>query len=48
VSPRLSDQDPEPEQPSRRAPIWLVILIVLVVTVFVALHLTGVMGSGTH
>jgi hypothetical protein len=44
----LSQSDPDPEQAPSRTPIWLVILIVLVVIGFVALHLTGVVGPGTH
>jgi hypothetical protein len=43
--PTLSENDPEP---ARRGgpPIWLVALIVAAVVAVVALHLTGVIGSG--
>ena len=44
----LSQSDPEPEGSTGRAPIWLVILIVLLVTGFVVLHLTGAVGAGSH
>ena len=44
---RLSQTDPEPE-PSARRPLWLVVVIVLLVTGFVVLHLTGVFGPGAH
>ena len=44
----LSQSDPEPERTTSRAPIWLVVIIVLLVTGFVVLHLTGVVGPGTH
>jgi hypothetical protein len=43
--PGLSENDPEP---TGRAgpPVWLVAAIVLVVVVMIALHLSGVVGSG--
>lgn len=44
----LSRGDPEPERSRRRAPVWLVVVIVLLVTGFVVLHLTGVFGPGAH
>jgi hypothetical protein len=40
--PTLSENDPEPA--GRSGPVWLVALIVVVVFVAVALHLTGVVG----
>jgi hypothetical protein len=43
--PTLSENDPEPVG-SSGPPAWLVALIVGVVVVVVALHLTGVIGSG--
>jgi hypothetical protein len=44
----LSYSDPEPEASAGRVPLWLVVVIVLLVTGFVVLHLTGVFGPGTH
>lgn len=44
----LSQSDPEPERSTGRAPVWLVVLIVLLVTGFVILHVTGVFGPGAH
>lgn len=44
----LSRSDPEPETSGGRAPLWLVVVIVLIVTGFVVLHLTGVFGPGAH
>lgn len=44
----LSHSDPEPEASAGRMPLWLVVVIVLLVTGFVVLHLTGVFGPGTH
>jgi hypothetical protein len=43
--PTLSDNDPEPTGRSV-PPGWLVAMIVLIVVVVVALHLTGVVGPG--
>jgi hypothetical protein len=44
---RLSESDPEPDN-SGRPPVLLVIGIVLLVAAFVVLHLTGVLGPGSH
>ena len=44
----LSQSDPEPERSTGRAPIWLIIVIIALVTGLVALHLTGVVGPGAH
>jgi hypothetical protein len=43
--PTLSQNDPEPGGRSG-PPVWLVALIVMVVFIAVALHLTGVVGPG--
>jgi anti-sigma-K factor RskA len=43
--PTLSENDPEPARRSG-PPVWLVALIVTAVVAVVALHLTGVIGSG--
>jgi hypothetical protein len=43
--PTLSENDPEPAGRSG-PPVWLVALVVVVVLVMVALHLTGVVGPG--
>lgn len=45
---RLSQSDPDTERTTSRAPIWLIVIIVLLVTGFVVLHLTGVVGPGAH
>jgi hypothetical protein len=37
---QLSASDPEPERPSRRPPIWLIVIVLLLVG-FIALHLAG-------
>jgi hypothetical protein len=42
---RLSQSDPEPARSSRRPPIWLIIIAVLLVAV-VVMHLAG--GKGLH
>jgi hypothetical protein len=44
----LSQSDPEPERSTGRPPIWLIAIIVLLVTGFVVLHLTGVFGPASH
>ncbi len=44
----LSQSDPEPKPSTGRVPIWLIVIIVLLVTGFVVLHLTGVVGPGSH
>lgn len=45
----LSHSDPPPDAATRnRPPIVLIIVVVLLVTGFVVLHLTGVVGPGTH
>jgi hypothetical protein len=45
----LSKHDPQSDSATtRRPPLPLVIIIVLVVTALVALHLTGVLGPGAH
>lgn len=46
--PQLSQSDPTPETTTGRPPIVLIIVIVLLVLGFVVLHLTGVVGPGTH
>jgi hypothetical protein len=44
----LSESDPEPETSAGRPPLWLVVVVVLLVTGFVLLHVTGVLGPGAH
>ena len=45
----LSEHDPPTDRPpTNRPPLLLVIAIVLVVTAVVVLHLTGVLGPGSH
>jgi hypothetical protein len=44
----LSQSDPPPDTGSTRPPLLLVVAIVLVVTAVVVLHLTGVLGPGSH
>lgn len=44
----LSHDDPPPNTSAGRPPIWLIAILVLLVIGFVVLHLTGVVGPGTH
>jgi hypothetical protein len=45
----LSQSDPPPDTTARsRPPILLVIIVALVVTAVVVLHLSGVVGAGSH
>lgn len=45
----LSEHDlPTDGGAANRAPLLLVIVVVLIVTVVVVLHLTGVLGPGSH
>jgi hypothetical protein len=45
----LSEHDPPPDAAAgRRPPVLLIIVVVLLVTGFVVLHLTGVVGPGSH
>jgi hypothetical protein len=44
----LSQSDPEPEGSIGRPPIWLIIVFVVLIGGFVVLHLTGVLGPGSH
>jgi hypothetical protein len=44
----LSQSDPPPETSTHRPPILLIVIVVLLVTGFVLLHLTGVVGPGSH
>jgi hypothetical protein len=47
-SSKLSEHDAAPEAARGRTPILLIIVIVLLVAGFVVLHLTGVVGPGSH
>jgi hypothetical protein len=45
----LSEHDPPADSATtRRPPLLLVIVVVLIVTAVVVLHLTGVLGPGSH
>jgi hypothetical protein len=45
----LSEHDPPTDSgATNRAPLRLVIAVVLIVTAVVVLHLTGVLGPGSH
>jgi hypothetical protein len=43
----LSDHDPAPDHRGRR-PMALIVMIVIVIIAVVLLHLTGVIGPGSH
>jgi hypothetical protein len=40
--------DPPPSRPSRKTTIIVAIIIAVLLIAFIALHLTGVMGAGSH
>ena len=44
----LSQSDPEPARTTGRPPIWLMIIVVLLLAGVIVLHLTGVVGPGSH
>ena len=45
----LSEHDPPTDSATaRRSPLLLAIIVVVVVTAVVVLHLTGVLGPGSH
>jgi hypothetical protein len=44
----LSQSDPPPDTGSNRPPLLLVVGIIVVVIALVVLHLTGVLGPGSH
>ena len=44
----LSEHDPPREAARSRAPVLLIIVVALLVTGFVVLHLTGIVGPGSH
>ena len=46
--PGLSDNDPPPPDEGRTSRIALIVLIGVAVVIIVALHLTGVVGPGSH
>ena len=46
--PGLSENDPVPEDRRGRPPVVLLVVIATLVIAVVALHLTGVIGPGTH
>jgi hypothetical protein len=46
--PGLSEQDPRPGQDRGRPPIVIAAIIVVLVIAVVVLHLTGVVGPGSH
>ena len=46
--PGLSDNDPAPADRRARPPIALLVVIAMLVLVVVVLHLTGVIGPGSH
>lgn len=45
----LSQHDPPPDPATRnRAPLLVIVIVLVVVTGLVVLHLTGVVGAGSH
>ena len=44
----LSQSDPESAHATGRPPIWLMIIVVLLLAGVIVLHLTGVVGPGSH
>jgi hypothetical protein len=46
--PTLSEHDDDPQPDSRSRALLVPILIVAAVVVFVLLHLTGIVGAGSH
>lgn len=46
--PTLSENDPQPQRSRGGRPVMLVVAIVIAVLILVALHLTGVVGPGSH
>jgi hypothetical protein len=46
--PELSENDPAPEDRRGRPPIALLVAIAALVIAVLVLHLTGVIGPGTH
>ena len=45
----LSEHDPPPDADTRsRTPWFLILVVLLLVIAFVALHITGVVGPGSH
>jgi hypothetical protein len=44
----LSAHDPPPETERGRPPVLLIVVIVVAVLAFMLLHLTGVLGPGSH
>ena len=45
--PTLSQNDPGPDTRRNGPPVWLIAVIVLIVCILVALHLSGVVGPGS-
>ncbi|MDQ6778508.1 MAG: hypothetical protein M3071_20305 [Actinomycetota bacterium] len=46
--PSLSEHDDEPQPDRGNRSLLVPVIVVVVVVIFVLLHLTGVLGAGSH
>jgi hypothetical protein len=48
VVPSLSEHDDDPQPDRGKRGLLVPVIVVVVVVIFVLLHLTGVVGAGSH